>query len=144
MVVRCTFKIITRRGVSGHIIELKIIDEKGKFTNFKNNKNLFNYLLCMGLTGIIYSCKFKLISINSDKIFQEKIKTSNLKETIKKLRQSDNWEYNVGWIDTSVDHSKLGRSIIFRGKHLTQTKKDNLKYKENSTFSLNTIFQIGL
>ena len=126
-----------------HIIELKIIDEKGKLhkCSKKNNKNLFNYSIGgMGLTGIIYSCKFKLISINSDKIFQEKIKTSNLKETIKKLRQSDNWEYNVGWIDTSVDHSKLGRAIIFRGKHLTQTKKDNLKYKENSTFSLNTIF----
>ena len=126
-----------------HIIELKIIDEKGKLhkCSKKNNINLFNYTIGgMGLTGVIYSCKFKLISISSDKIFQEKMKTSNLKETIEKLRQSDNWEYNVGWIDTSVDFSKLGRSIIFRGKHLAQTKKDNLKYKENSVFSLNIIF----
>ena len=87
-----------------YIEELKIIDEKGKIhiCSKKKNKNLFNYTIGgMGLTGIIYSCKFKLISIKSDLILQEKIKTNNLKQTIKKLKESKGWEYNVGWIDTS-------------------------------------------
>ena len=126
-----------------HILELKIIDEKGKLIKCskKNNSNLFNYSIGgMGLTGIIYSCKFKLISISSDQIFQEKVKTSNLRDTINNLKLSNNWEYNVGWIDTSAGDTKLGRSVIFRGKHLRQAKKQKLLYRENFSFSLNTIF----
>ena len=84
--------------------------------------------------------KFKLISISSDQIFQEKVKTSNLRDTINNLKLSNNWEYNVGWIDTSAGDTKLGRSVIFRGKHLRQAKKQKLLYKENFSFSLNTIF----
>ena len=55
-----------------HIIELKIIDEKGKLHICSKNKNktLFNYTIGgMGLTGIIYSCKFRLISIKSENQF---------------------------------------------------------------------------
>ncbi len=126
-----------------HILELKIIDEKGKLLKCskKNNRNLFNYSIGgMGLTGVIYSCKFKLISINSDQVYQEKIKTLNLRDTINKLKLSNNWEYNVGWIDTSAGDTRLGRSIIFRGKHLKKSKKKKLLFKENSSFSLNTVF----
>ena len=49
----------------------------------------------MGLTGLIYSCKFKLKKITSDLIYQETIKNINLKETIKRLKNSNKWEYNV-------------------------------------------------
>ena len=116
-----------------HILELKIIDEKGKLLKCskKNNRNLFNYSIGgMGLTGVIYSCKFKLISINSDQVYQEKIKTLNLRDTINKLKLSNNWEYNVGWIDTSAGDTRLGRSIIFRGKHLKKSKKKNYYLKK--------------
>ena len=69
----------------------------------------------MGLTGIIYSCKFKLIQISSDKILQQKIKTYNLRDTLTELQNNSNWQYNVGWIDTSIGEN-LG-SIIFKGNH---------------------------
>ena len=126
-----------------HILELKIVNEKGEILTCskKQNKNLFNYSIGgMGLTGLIYSCKFKLITINSDLILQEKFKTKNLKDTIIKLKQSNNWEYNVGWIDTSAKNLKLGRSIIFKGKHIKTTKKNILNFDEKKILNFKDIF----
>ena len=56
------------------IKELKIINNYGNLVlcNIKKNKNLFNYTIGgMGLTGVIYSCRFKLKKISIDLIFQE-------------------------------------------------------------------------
>ena len=125
------------------ILELKLIDENGKLLicSKKRNRQLFNYTIGgMGLTGIIYSCKFKLIEIKSDLILQEKIKTLNLKETIEKLKASNKWDYNVGWIDSSANMPQLGRAIIYQGKHLNSSKNTNLKYKENNVFTIKKLF----
>ena len=126
-----------------HIIELKIVDEKGKVKTCSNlkNKDLFNYSIGgMGLTGIIYSCKFRLISIHSDLILQEKIKTKNLKKTMKTLKESSNWQYNVGWIDTSAKNLRLGRSIIFRGNHKKIAKTKQLKFIDSSKLKIKINF----
>ena len=69
----------------------------------------------MGLTGIIYSCKLKLKKIQSSLIFEDKIKNYNLKETLKCISASKNWDYNVAWIDTSPNTKEIGRSILTRG-----------------------------
>ena len=106
-------------GFRDHILELKIIVNNKVYTcNRKKNKNLFNYSIGgMGLTGIIYSCKFKLKKIKSDKILQETIKCNNLEETLEMINKSENWNYNVAWLDTSADVNFLGRSVLFRGNH---------------------------
>ena len=109
-----------------HIDEIELLDRNGKLIRCSKNRNrnLFNYTIGgMGLTGLIYSCKFKLKSIKTDLIYQEKIKTINLQDTIKKLKQSNSWEYNVAWIDTSSIGSSIGRSIIYRGYHYGKVKK---------------------
>ena len=57
------------------IISLKIIDENGNLLSCSKtkNKDLFNYTIGgMGLTGIIYSCKFKLIKFILIKFFNKK------------------------------------------------------------------------
>ena len=59
-----------------------------------------------GLTGIIYTAKINL-KIMSDIIFEEKIKNYNLKETLKCINSSKDWEYNVAWIDTSTNLSEI-------------------------------------
>ena len=123
----CMEKIITRKAVLDNIIELKIVDEKGKVKTCSNlkNKDLFNYSIGgMGLTGIIYSCKFRLISIHSDLILQKRLK-QKFKKTMKTLKESSNWQYNVGWIDTSAKNLRLGRSIIFRGNIKKSPKQTN-------------------
>ena len=126
-----------------HIIELKIIDEKGQMQTCSKHKNkdLFNYSIGgMGLTGVIYSCKFRLIPIHTDLILQEKIKTKNLKETMKILKESSNWQYNVGWIDTSAKNLNLGRSIIFKGKHVKTPKVKQLTFTESSKLKIKINF----
>ncbi len=102
-----------------HIVELKIIIKNKVYTCSKRkNKNLFNYSIGgMGLTGIIYSCKFKLKKIKSNRIIQETIKCNNLKETLQMINKSKNWNYNVAWLDTSANINFLGRSVLFRGNH---------------------------
>ncbi len=77
----------------------------------------------MGLTGIIYSCTFKLIKVSSNLIHQETIKSKNLKETILNIIKSNKFEYNVAWLDTSASGVNLGRSILFRGNHVIEKKK---------------------
>ena len=115
------------------IIELKILNNNKKILicNKKKNKDLFNYTIGgMGLTGIIYSCKFKLLKIKSNLMYQQKIKSKNIHETIINLKKSSKWTYNVAWIDTSAKGKNTGRSILFRAEHF---KEKNLK-RLDSTF----------
>ena len=112
------------------IKELIIINENKKLLTCskKKNSNLFNYTIGgMGLTGIIYSCKFNLIKINSDLIEQKIVKSKNLIETIKNIKKNNDYEYTVAWIDTSANKNSTGRSIMFCGNHLNTKKKKEKK-----------------
>jgi len=127
------------------IIELKVLNENNKILtcNKKQNKDLFNYTIGgMGLTGIIYSCRFRLLKIKSNLMYQQKIKNKNINETIKSLKRSSKWTYNVAWIDTSAKGKNIGRSILFRAEH---SKKKNLKkldttFLENKRINFKNIF----
>ena len=110
---------------SNFIFGFKLLDKKKKLIECSKNKNslIFNNTIGgMGLTGIIYSCKIKLKKIESSLIFEDKIKNYNLKETLKSINESKNWDYNVAWIDTSSNIKEIGRSILTRGYF--QKKKD--------------------
>jgi decaprenylphospho-beta-D-ribofuranose 2-oxidase len=126
-----------------HINELTIVDGNKKLIkcNKKKNSDLFNYTIGgMGLTGVIYSCEFNLIKITSHLIEQETIKSKNLKETINNIKKSNNFEYNVAWLDSSASKKKIGRSILFRGNHLkknkAEIKKNFLKKKRLTIFDI--------
>ena len=128
------------------IISFKLVNEKKKLITCSKslNKKIFNYTTGgMGLTGIIYSCKFRLKKINSDIILQQKIKNKNLNETINSIKASNDWEYNVAWIDTSAQKEQLGRSILTRGKFSNKKKNkinfnvDNIKKIHIPKFLLN-------
>ena len=118
---------------SNFILSFKILNSKKKLIecSAKKNSTYFNYTIgAMGLTGIIYSCRFKLKKINSAIIFQEKIKNYDLKETLNCINKSKSWEYNVAWIDTSANIKNLGRSIITRG-YFFKKKVDKLYYAKD-------------
>ena len=99
------------------ILDLRVVNNQGKviFCNKNKNRDLFNYTIgAMGLTGIIYSCRFKLKKISSNLVFQETLINKNLKETLKSFENSKNWEYNVSWLDGSASQNKIGRSVTYR------------------------------
>ena len=121
---------------SNFVLSLKLFNNKKKLIECSRKKNtqIFNYTFGgMGLTGIIYSCKIKLKKINSDNIITETIKNNNLKETLKNINKSKNWDYNVAWIDTSSNISQLGRSILTRG-YFSKTKDSNIFFKDKRSF----------
>jgi len=129
---------------SNFILGLKVVNHKKKIIECskKKNNSLFKYTIGgMGLTGIIYSCKIKLRKIKSDVIYEEKIKNYNLKETLKSINASKNWEFNVAWIDTSSNIKVLGRSILTRGYFLKKRKREFFFSKDKySIKSLPNIF----
>jgi len=111
---------------SNYILNLKIITNKKSLVTCSKQENnkLFKYTVGgMGLSGIIYSCKFRLKKINSNLIYENKIKNFNLKETLKSINDSKNWEYNVAWIDTSPENHQIGRSILSRGRFSSEKTK---------------------
>ena len=126
-----------------HILELKILNQNKKIATCsrKKNKKLFNYTCGgMGLTGVILSCKFKLIPIETSYVLQETRKTENLDETFKLFYDNASSEYAVGWIDSSS--KKIGRSVFFTGKHLKKKELDTNKKKKNLNVEKNISLKI--
>lgn len=83
----------------------------------------------MGLTGIILSAKFKLKNIDSAYIRQESIKAENLEEIFHLFEESEDWTYNVAWIDCLQKGKNIGRSVLQRGDFAMQSELPN-KVKE--------------
>jgi len=130
-----------------YVISFKILDNKNRLIlcSRKKNNKLFKYSIGgMGLTGVIYSLKIQLKKINSDVIYEEKIKCNNLKETLSKINKSKNWEYNVSWIDTSPSNNEIGRSIVSRGYFYNKYNKNILNYSSKEIFTLPNIFPFSL
>jgi decaprenylphospho-beta-D-ribofuranose 2-oxidase len=119
-----------------YILDLKLINNEKKliYCSKKKNDKIFKFTIGgMGLTGIIYSCRIKLKKINSPYIITETIKNFNLKETIRSIQKSKNWEYNVAWIDTSPNKNQLGRSILTRG-YFSKKKHHNFYFYKKKPF----------
>ncbi|MBL6693305.1 MAG: FAD-binding oxidoreductase [SAR86 cluster bacterium] len=106
-----------------HIDELVIVNNGKKITcsEEKNHNFFWNTIGGMGLTGIIYSVKFRLKRIYSDKIIQSTVKTKNLKETLEVFQNNPHSAYSVGWMDLSANGKEKGRAIVFFGEHATKS-----------------------
>lgn len=108
---------------SDWVLSFRLLREDGQILSCEpkgNNAELFWATAGgMGLTGIILSVRFKLITIESSYIRQESIKAKNLDEVFKLFDESQDWPYTVAWIDCLQKGKNLGRSILMRGAHAT-------------------------
>lgn len=105
---------------SDYLISFSILKDKGEVLTCsrEENSDLFWATVGgMGLTGIILSAKFKLKNIETAYIRQESIKAENLDEIFTLFDESEDWTYNVAWIDCLQKGKNLGRSILMRGEH---------------------------
>ncbi len=116
---------------SEYVLEFKLMNEKGEVINCSKTENselFWATIGGMGLTGIILSAKFKLKNIETAYIRQESIKAENLDQIFKLFDESEDWTYNVAWIDCLQTGKSIGRSIMMRGEHaLSAELPQNLK-----------------
>lgn len=103
-----------------HITELTLMmaDQSIKACSPTQNADLFHATIGgMGLTGIILTVSFKMISIQSAWIRQETLRCESLDDVMDQFEQSAHWKYTVAWIDCLSSGQQLGRSVLFRGEH---------------------------
>ena len=81
----------------------------------KRNPELFRATIGgMGLTGVILSACFRLTRIDSEYLFVETVSTMDLEATMEALATSNDWPYNVVWIDGTASGNKIGRGLLSR------------------------------
>ncbi len=73
----------------------------------------------MGLTGVIVRAAFRLMPIETDLIRQETVRARNLSEIMAAFEDSHGSTYTVAWIDCLARGDALGRSVLYRGDHLS-------------------------
>ena len=105
---------------SEYVISFSLLNENGEVLLCSRTENAGKFWATiggMGLTGIILSAKFKLKNIETAYIRQESIKAENLDEIFSLFEESEDWTYNVAWIDCLQKGKNIGRSILMRGEH---------------------------
>lgn len=129
---------------SEYVLSFSLLNENGEVLSCSRTENADKYWATiggMGLTGIILSARFKLKNIETAYIRQESIKAENLDEIFNLFDESEDWTYNVAWIDCLQKGTHIGRSIMLRGEHafkhqLPKNLQENplrLKKKYNPT-----------
>lgn len=129
---------------SEYVLSFSLLNENGDVLSCSRTENADKYWATiggMGLTGIILSARFKLKNIETAYIRQESIKAENLDEIFNLFDESEDWTYNVAWIDCLQKGAHIGRSIMLRGEHafkhqLPKNLQENplrLKKKYNPT-----------
>lgn len=71
----------------------------------------------MGLTGVILSATIQMLAVESSKIDEQVIRTTNLDDTLTALQTHRDATYSVAWIDLVAAGSALGRSLVMLGEH---------------------------
>ncbi|WP_027377459.1 FAD-binding oxidoreductase [Kaistella palustris] len=102
------------------LISFTLLNESSEVLTCSRSENADKFWATiggMGLTGIILSAKFSLKNIETAYIRQEKIKAENLDEVFQLFEESEEWTYNVAWIDCLQKGTHIGRSILLRGEH---------------------------
>ena len=87
----------------------------------------------MGLTGVILDATISLRKVPSAFIDVLSIPAANLKESLALLRQYNEKQYVVAWVDCLATDTALGRGVIHIGSH---SEKGRLKFKQKRKISV--------
>ncbi len=119
-------KNIKNNYFSDYIISLKVFNVQGSLIHCskKKNNNLFNLTVGgIGLTGVIYSIRFKLKKISSSKLEKKNIFFNKLNNLDNIENFNSNFDYSVTWLDSFSSQENI-KGIHFFTKHI---KKKNEK-----------------
>ena len=72
----------------------------------------------MGLTGVILQARLRLRPVESAYIMVDYRKTADFNQTLDAfVREDQDYQYSVAWIDCVATGASLGRSVLMRGNH---------------------------
>jgi len=105
----------------------------------------------MGLTGVILRAQVQLKPIESSRCLVDTDRTPDLDSLMTLLSETDHlYDYSVAWIDCVAKGSRMGRSVVTRGRFARldelpeKRKADPLKYHGSVTISAPNVFPPGL
>ncbi|WP_372796773.1 FAD-binding protein [Pontiella sp.] len=107
-----------------HIRSMDVMRNDGSVVTCspEENAEFFNVTVGgMGLSGIILNATFRLRKIETAYIREESVRAANLDEIMDGFEASDAWTYSVAWIDCLAKGDALGRSILMRGEHASES-----------------------
>lgn len=122
-----------------HIIKISLIDGNGniqELTPFieKQKEKFWATVGGIGLTGIVYEVKIKLISISSSLIEVNTKRFNDIEDLITEMEKTlIDYKYSVAWIDSL---NKKFRGVLTRGNHL-KYESLNLDEQTNPLFVSN-------
>lgn len=115
---------------SKHLLSFQLAIPSGELLECsrEENSDVFN-ATCggMGLTGFIYSAKFKLKKIETAYISLESTIARNLDDIFRQFEAGMKWTYSVAWIDCMTGGKSAGRSIFLKGEHTRLNELRNEK-----------------
>jgi len=72
----------------------------------------------MGLTGVIASCTFRVLPIETSRILVDTDRTHDLDDVLARMTEGDErYRYSVAWIDLLARGGRMGRSVLTRADH---------------------------
>ncbi len=105
----------------------------------------------MGLTGVILRARVRMKPIESSRVVVDTDRTPNLDALMTLLAETDHlYDYSVAWIDCMAKGSRMGRSVLTRGRFArrdelpARRQVDPLRYSTSVKASVPDVFPPGL
>jgi decaprenylphospho-beta-D-ribofuranose 2-oxidase len=105
----------------------------------------------MGLTGVILRARVRMKPIETSRILVDTDRTPDLDSLMALLTETDHlYDYSVAWIDCVAKGSRMGRSVLTRGRFARRDElpagkqADPLRYSGTVKLSAPDVFPPGL
>jgi len=77
----------------------------------------------MGLTGVVLDAELQLMAISSTDVLVDTTRFNNLDAVMNEMSSGDDrYRYSVAWVDCMTTGSSMGRAILTRGDHATESR----------------------
>ncbi len=104
-----------------HVRELELLDADGHVRRLgpAQDPELFWATLGgMGLTGVVLSCTFQAIAVETSAMLVDTWRTRDLDQTMGLMAEHDShYRYTVAWVDALATGARLGRGVVTMGDH---------------------------
>lgn len=72
----------------------------------------------MGLTGIVLSCRFRALRVETSRVLVDTWRTNDLDGTMSLMAERDaDYRYTVAWVDSLATGGRLGRGVVTMADH---------------------------